>query len=52
MFFDNDVMIEMTCELRGTCNVDQPPTREMTRRFAVEIAHEHVGDGWVMRFIG
>lgn len=28
-----------------------PPTREMTRRFAAEMAHEHVGDGWVTRFI-
>jgi hypothetical protein len=28
-----------------------PPTREMTRRFAAEIAHKHVGDGWVTRFI-
>jgi hypothetical protein len=28
-----------------------PPTREMTRRFATEIAHKHIGDGWVTRFI-
>ncbi|KAF2022553.1 hypothetical protein EK21DRAFT_83110, partial [Setomelanomma holmii] len=28
-----------------------PPTREMTRRFGEEIAHEHIGDGWVTRFI-
>jgi hypothetical protein len=27
------------------------PTREMTRRFAAEIAHKHVRDGWVTRFI-
>ncbi|OAF98531.1 uncharacterized protein CC84DRAFT_1106145, partial [Paraphaeosphaeria sporulosa] len=28
-----------------------PPIREMTRRFAAEMAHEHVGDGWVTRLI-
>ncbi|KAF2024372.1 hypothetical protein EK21DRAFT_78907, partial [Setomelanomma holmii] len=28
-----------------------PPTREMTRKFGEEIAHEHVGDGWVTRFV-
>jgi hypothetical protein len=27
------------------------PTREMTRQFAAEIAHKHVGDGWVTCFI-
>ncbi|KAF2030473.1 hypothetical protein EK21DRAFT_88803 [Setomelanomma holmii] len=28
-----------------------PPTREMTHKFGEEIAHEHVRDGWVTRFI-
>jgi hypothetical protein len=28
-----------------------PPTQEMIRNYASQIAHEHVGDGWVTRFI-
>jgi hypothetical protein len=28
-----------------------PPTQEMIQNFASQIAHEHVGDGWVTRFI-
>ncbi|KAF2022841.1 hypothetical protein EK21DRAFT_119332 [Setomelanomma holmii] len=28
-----------------------PPTREMTRKFGEEIAHKHIGDGWVTRFV-
>ncbi|KAF2025327.1 hypothetical protein EK21DRAFT_12437, partial [Setomelanomma holmii] len=27
------------------------PTREMTRHFGEDIAHEYLGDGWVTRFI-
>jgi hypothetical protein len=28
-----------------------PPTQEMIQNFASQIAHKHVGDGWVIRFI-
>ncbi|KAF2031927.1 hypothetical protein EK21DRAFT_30254, partial [Setomelanomma holmii] len=28
-----------------------PHTREMTQKFGEEIAHEHIGDGWVTRFV-
>ncbi|KAF2036025.1 hypothetical protein EK21DRAFT_96593 [Setomelanomma holmii] len=28
-----------------------PPTREMTQKLGEEIAHKHIGDGWVTRFV-
>jgi hypothetical protein len=28
-----------------------PPTQEMIQNFALQITHEHVGDGWVTCFI-
>jgi hypothetical protein len=28
-----------------------PPTRDMIRNFASDICHNHVGDGWVTRFL-
>jgi hypothetical protein len=37
--------------IRGIAARGLPPTRAMIRNFASNISKEHVGEGWVSRFI-